>query len=394
MRVALLNSLFPDLGIGGSEMSTFYLARGLQSLGHTVRVFSQNSAEQDVSETYKGIDVFRCGNPPGYGPNILAAPRLERKYVAAPVGPAKFSERIGPLFTEFRPDVVHTNVVADVINIWELAAQQHMPVVHTLRSYSLLCHRRMLKGNVPCTRQCLSCLTENRHRARRRSNSISGLVAISNHVMDVHRTSGWFSNVANRAVIANSYEAAKTADWPDERSSLYDFGYIGRIHETKGVDVFLDALSNLDTSPRVLVAGDGNPGYIAQLRRRYRRPNIVFGGYMQQDQFFSQVKYCVVPSVWFEPFGRVFIESLHHGVPVIGSRRGGGAEVLDDKTGWLFDPGNVQELVSVLGIAMTRPIADYRSMSAACLAKAQEYSVTSIAQAYIDFYNGCLEARS
>jgi len=394
MRIALLNSLFPKLGIGGSEMSTFYLAQGLKKLGHTVQVFTQSASAEDVEEIHEGIDVYRCGSPLGHGPNILAEPRLQRMYSANPTKPKSLSSRMAPTILEFQPNIIHTNVIGDLPGFWKLASDYGIPAIHTLRSYTLLCHRRMLRGEAPCVRQCSNCLTSARAEGRGRSDAVTGVVAISKHVMDVHRQAGWFSNVPVRSIIANSYEqmTAETDQQPSGRT--YEFGYIGRIHETKGVDIFLEALSAVTTKLgrpiRALIAGDGNPGYVANLRSRYETDAIHFGGYMPQDNFFSRVKFCVVPSVWYEPFGRVFIESLHHGVPVVGSKRGGGAEVLSASTGWLFDPGQRSDLQKALIKASTLSSSRYNAMAKACLKSAESYSVKAIAEAYTDFYLKCL----
>jgi glycosyltransferase involved in cell wall biosynthesis len=47
----------------------------------------------------------------------------------------------------------------------------------------------------------------------------------------------------------------------------------------------------------------------------------------------------VVPSVWQEPFGRVALEALMHGTPVVASRRGGLPEIVSDGvTGFVVEP--------------------------------------------------------
>lgn len=395
MRVALVNSLFPDRGIGGSEMSTLFLAQGLQSLGHNVRVFSENDSNETVDEVYKGIEVLRIASPPGFGPNIFDSPRLQRVHqrdVDAPVVPV--SKRLGEHILNFRPNVIHTAVIGDVMGFWRLANSIGVPAVHTLRSYSLMCSRRMLRGDVPCARQCLECLTPPRRSARESSSMVTGVVAISSHVMDVFSGAGWFADTQHRAIIHNSYEAAPASDVGVKAEPEFEFGYIGRIHETKGVEQFLQAVTSLNATggkpARVLVAGDGNPHYVDKLTRRYSSDAIHFGGYMMQEEFFRRIKYCVVPSIWYEPFGRVFIESLHHGVPVLGSRRGGGSEVLSKDTGWLFDPGAPEEMLGALLAARQTADDRYSGMRDACITASSNYSVTAIASRYADFYMSCL----
>ncbi|WP_144096986.1 glycosyltransferase [Croceicoccus sediminis] len=393
MRIALVNALFPELGIGGSEISTFFLAKGLIGLGHDVRVLSQNVGQESVFDEFEGVSVFRLGSPAGYEPNVLAKPRLEidalRKQQSKV---AHLSQRMRGAIEDFSPDIINTAVVGNATGFWKLASDMEIPVVHTLRSYSLLCHRRMLRVDGPCDRQCLSCATNSRRSSRNHSNLVTGVIAISDHVLDVHSRSGWFSNVANRAVIANSYEP--TLEHVPDKAGAYDFGYLGRIHETKGVEELLVAFIALRARGgprrRLLIAGDGNPQYVEDLKQRFEHPDVTFAGYLDQADFFRQTRICVVPSIWFEPFGRVFAEALHHATPVLGSRRGGGAEILDENTGWLFDPDDPQDFFSALEKCIELSQDRYEHMARACLESATAYSVPAIARQYQDFYAKCL----
>lgn len=395
MRIALLNSLFPELGIGGSEISTYFLAKGLKSLGHSVHVFSENNSNETVTTSYDGIAVTRVGALPGYQPNIFAEPRLEMDYWKNVNRPhASVFERISPYILEFRPNIIHTSVIGGTTGFWNLAKSCGIPAIHTLRSYSLLCHRRMLRGNNACERMCAGCLTDGRKNSRNQSEKVTGVVAISNHVMDVFRGAGWFANVKNRQVIANSYEPKETDIYVDKSTKYFDFGYIGRLHETKGIAELLGAFEKFNRGRRVqaklLIAGDGNDQYVRTLEARYSTENVTYAGFMNTSEFFKQVRFCVVPSVWYEPFGRVFVESLHHGVPVIGSKRGGGAEVLDGNTGWLFDPGSVDEFTAALEGAYETSTSKYQLMNASCLENAKQYTVEAIARKYAAFYETCL----
>jgi glycosyltransferase involved in cell wall biosynthesis len=46
----------------------------------------------------------------------------------------------------------------------------------------------------------------------------------------------------------------------------------------------------------------------------------------------------VVPSIWEEPFGRVALESLFHGVPVVASNRGALPEIVTKEFGIIVEP--------------------------------------------------------
>ena len=56
----------------------------------------------------------------------------------------------------------------------------------------------------------------------------------------------------------------------------------------------------------------------------------------------------VVPSLWEEAFGRVVVESMSMGVPVIASRMGGMTELVDKQTGLLVQPGDESSLLHAM----------------------------------------------
>jgi glycosyltransferase involved in cell wall biosynthesis len=57
----------------------------------------------------------------------------------------------------------------------------------------------------------------------------------------------------------------------------------------------------------------------------------------------------IVPSIWLESGPQVIYEAFSVQTPIIGSRRGGIAElVTQGQTGFLFSPGNVAELTGLL----------------------------------------------
>ena len=54
-------------------------------------------------------------------------------------------------------------------------------------------------------------------------------------------------------------------------------------------------------------------------------------------------------STYPEPFGRVIVEAMLCGKPVIASKAGGAMELVEhDKTGFLVTPGNVEELAQTI----------------------------------------------
>jgi glycosyltransferase involved in cell wall biosynthesis/GT2 family glycosyltransferase len=139
--------------------------------------------------------------------------------------------------------------------------------------------------------------------------------------------------------------AAPRADRPDAPV----IGYAGRLVAYKGVDVLLDAVAGLPRAALV-VAGAGPEA--TPLRRRVDRADLAgrvrFAGSLSNGDladFYRSVDVLAVPSrttdAWVEQFGRVAVEAMAHGTPVVASDSGalpdvvGGAGLLvpaDDPT--------------------------------------------------------------
>ena len=153
------------------------------------------------------------------------------------------------------------------------------------------------------------------------------------------------------------------------RSSVGDpeflVGVVGRIKWVrKGQEVLIKAAAILSArfpEARYAVVGSVSPGnedHLVRLHELVRQNNlegkIIFTGDIEEPRdIYAAFDVTVVPSVLPEPFGRVVMESMAAGTPVIGSRCGGIPEqIVDGLTGLLFNPGDEEDLASALAQLM------------------------------------------
>src|SRR5205085_6225281 len=74
----------------------------------------------------------------------------------------------------------------------------------------------------------------------------------------------------------------------------------------------------------------------------------------------------VMPSVWYETFGRTIIEAYAKGTPVVASRLGAMAELVDEgRTGLLFTPADPADLAAAVDRMLSDPAALARMRPAA-----------------------------
>ena len=123
--------------------------------------------------------------------------------------------------------------------------------------------------------------------------------------------------------------------------------YVGRLEYVKGVKTLIDAVKGTDYLLKI--AGTGT---VENELRQYiydnAIKNVIFLGFKDKTSIYKltlYAKFVICPSEWYENFPFSIIESFLLSKPVIGSKIGGIPElVLDGITGFLFEPGNVEEL--------------------------------------------------
>jgi glycosyltransferase involved in cell wall biosynthesis len=136
---------------------------------------------------------------------------------------------------------------------------------------------------------------------------------------------------------------------------------VGRINRWKGQDLLLQSVARLPhallSHIRVSIVGDAPSGQqeieqeLHRLSARLGLGELVsFTGFTADPSvYFQSADVVVVPSKLAEPFGRVAIEAMAHGVCVLAAAHGGLCEiVVDNETGLLFTPNDPESLASRL----------------------------------------------
>ncbi|MEM1211397.1 MAG: glycosyltransferase [Planctomycetota bacterium] len=135
-------------------------------------------------------------------------------------------------------------------------------------------------------------------------------------------------------------------------------GVFGRLTPWKGQDVLIDAVQAMTGGPGKRVSAwivgealftDEDRAYADRLRAR-AGPSVRFLGFRGDVPAVMRACDAVVHcSVEPEPFGRVIVEAMLAGRPVVASGAGGAAEIVKDGvTGMLVEPGDVSALAAAL----------------------------------------------
>jgi glycosyltransferase involved in cell wall biosynthesis len=136
--------------------------------------------------------------------------------------------------------------------------------------------------------------------------------------------------------------------------------YAGAMSEIKGVQLLLDNFKKNHYDCALLLAGDG-PLY-KQYQSTYQSNHIRFLGPLDKPTLFKKLagaRAVIVPSRNHENFPYSVVEALAHGIPVIGSSRGGIPELVEPGvTGYLFNPDASAEANDSLHTAITQLLSN------------------------------------
>jgi len=132
-------------------------------------------------------------------------------------------------------------------------------------------------------------------------------------------------------------------------------GYVGRLHEEKGLNILIDAffqLSRRFDHLYLLLVGDGpeRKKLESQVVHLGLEKKILFLGYKDNvPLFLNLIDVFVLPSIVRESFGIVLIEAMACSKIVVASNLGGIPEIINNTVdGFLFEPGNEKELADCL----------------------------------------------
>ncbi len=168
-----------------------------------------------------------------------------------------------------------------------------------------------------------------------------------------------------------------TPPWPPGDRPVV--GYVGRIERRKGVLDLVSAAHRLTAAgARVVLVGDdpyaSDPEYFSQVRSS---TGVEHYGWVDGAAGLMRALDVLVLPSHQEPFGTVLAEAMNAGTPVVATRVGGLAEVVDDGvTGRLVAPGDPAALAE----AVLDVLARREAMGAAGRERARRWHVDAYAE--------------
>jgi glycosyltransferase involved in cell wall biosynthesis len=350
MRVMMVHNRY--LIRGGEEESAAAESELLRRNGHEVDLY------QEYNERVAGLSKLRLALKTVWSSesyHILRHRLKERKY-----------------------DLVHVQNFFPLISpaIYYAARAEGVRVVQSLRNYRLLCPSAVLFRDGQLCQECVgrsvawpgivhACYRGSRggtatvaamlafHRQLRTwERMVDVFIALTAFARDKLVEGGL---PADKIVVKPNFVADDPA--PGTGTAGYAL-FVGRLSPEKGLGTVLEAWQRLRGAIPLKIVGEG-PLCASAEHAAAHGPGIEYLGRRPLQQVYrlmGEARFLILPSEWYEPFGRVAIEAFARGTPVIASDIGGMADLVDDgHTGRLFRPGDADDLVAKVEWALRHP---------------------------------------
>jgi glycosyltransferase involved in cell wall biosynthesis len=370
MRLAFVDHVFSWPPLGGAPADVYYTIRGLQALGHEVRLFY--GAEPDnwfLSEVAEQELPFECT-------------RVE--FLRGEVTPENVAARYRAAVDAFAPDVVF-NCFAFLIKPFIAQALSHYPQICRYYAYEPFCPRdyrlwldfktcpnnflstpnvcnkctwkrlwRSLRTGRPdgyaWEYQATEAYTKRYHELLLKSIEDYSAIIVYNHFTK-DLLGGRNANVHVIGGGVNLDEFSYSPLEPKAAGEKTIILMTGRAEDlSKGA-------KNLWKAGEMLArTRDDFQIWITDTDQRLDTPwfkAIGWHPFSKIKEFYRQADICCVPSVWEEPFGLVAVEAMATGRACVVSDVGGLQEiVVEGETGHIFDRDDPAALAAALGKAL------------------------------------------
>lgn len=262
-----------------------------------------------------------------------------------------------------------------------------IPVVQTLHNYRMFCPAATFYRDGKICERCLGkrfATPSVVHACYRNSRSATVVQAVNN---SIHSALGTYTKVIDAYIAMTDFSRQKAIDagvpaeriyvkshfvFPDPGVGRGDGNYaifVGRLSPEKGLRTLVQAWRRANPPLRLRIVGDG-PERQEVEQAAGNDPSIEWVGEQSAGatlDLIGRAAFLIFPSEWYETFGRVMIEALARGTPVIASDIGGNREIVRDGIdGLLYRVGDIDDLA-----AKITSLIDDPAFMIACRAEAR-----------------------
>ncbi len=130
----------------------------------------------------------------------------------------------------------------------------------------------------------------------------------------------------------------------------FSFGVVGKIYPQKNLHIVLQAFNRFNLlfpmSKLIFIGEVHDKVYFQDLKRMITNENVTFSGHISDiNDIYKKMDFLIMSSQ-YEAMGRVIIEAMSFGIPVVGNKSGAIPEIINDKKDGLIYEGTIDDLYS------------------------------------------------
>lgn len=392
---------------GGAETVCFNTGKMLEEQGHKVVYFTLKWKDNNPSPYSKYFPESK---------ETRKGPFKQVKNVVNYFYHFEAARKIELLIKDEKPNLAHIHLLWGQItpSIFPVLKKYGIPILFTVHDYRIVCPAYTFRdGSGKICEECKGkyfyrCFTHTcckgskilsavmmaeqyfRNRFFNPAKYIDGFVYVSNFARDIQeKYMPEVRMIPNITLYNFSLSIASTPKvMPKDKYLLF----FGRLSYEKGVRTLLEAIRNVSDCKMKIVGTGPKEEELRRYVANSKMNNVEFLGYKRGKELSDLVAnayYVVVPSEWYENNPMTIIESYSVGTPVIGANIGGIPEIIvNGRTGFLFESGDVEDLESTIKCATSLSDAEYSRLSEGALEFAHDnFSLDSYIPRLISFYN-------
>jgi len=318
---------------------------------------------------YENVLIYRQQHP--RMPAINGKPIY---HVPVSAGQEDNLRRIVNIIEDEEPAVVYLHDVYDPVLVRRVA--QLVPAIGYIHIFYPVCPglgKLYRRGDKICTRSyglgCAFMIYGRRCASARHPRNVYHIMRDTKRYLEAYRSLPHIivaSNYMKELMIQNGIEAKRVEILPyfipmppgSELKALEpnarDIMFAGRLDYEKGVPYLLEAMKDIPGPHKLIVAGDGSlkDEYVQLAKEFGVADRVQFSGWLSASELKAAYQRCavtVMPTIMPEPFGKVGVEAMANGRPVVAFDVGGIRDWLKDGyNGFLVPPRDIKQLAARL----------------------------------------------
>lgn len=358
---------------GGAQACYMALGRLLREYGHNVIPFAGRHLDNEPTQ-YDRYFVDRYAE---YDlPNLTLWQKLAAG--AKAVYALDVMHAIEHITRDVRIDIadVHNIFYQLTPSLFRPLHKAGIPIVHHLHDYAMFCANGVMETHGEVCERCRGHRYYNAIRHKCYHGSVGATtVAVASKVFN--NFFGLYDPYISKYIVTSQFQRELMVRWglPGDRMvviPLFFDGttypeiddctekkrvvFFGEMKRRKGPQVLYEAAKYFPDHEFLFIGDGPMRAVLAERVAKEGTRNVLFSDFLRKEELFGIVQGAactVMPSVFYESFGRVIIESFYYGKPVIASRIGSIPEVIQDGiNGYLFQPGDSHDLVAKLTLVL------------------------------------------